>query len=822
MFHICVYACVYAWCDSTTLILHAGEEYARIVTEAIRRKGKVDIKVSKLVFLGPPEAGKTQLKLALMKNYKEVTESTPLSSGAEQVLERYVMEDGSTARWQKLTKEMLKEALQNSAKVECAKNEESFHPQPQSHISQPGDPEQISDSAQSESSSGDMLQSFTTETVLSSSTEDSHAMEKRFSTSYVDMKDLRGEFDQFSQEVHSLSLTGAKEGLSMHYIHMIDNGGQPAFFAAHPVVATSRAAYVLVYNMQQGLNAKPKYTYRKKGCSGDGIENEDFTNLQLLRESLLTVVNLEEKFKRIEEKVVTHGRDSSQECHVIPPPHLVLVGTRSSEPRKTDAGTDKEQNVTLEDAFSAWKGDLLVCKDKRTLLFPVDSLKKDCPGVQALRDRISSEEFSLKLPIPISWFQCHLIFWCAKENRVDKGEHKPSQLEVLPFSVLSDLCIEKGLVSGKDEVLAMVQAFHILGIFFFPALDNYCAKEPRWEPKDNDPVFTNPDLLFGELTKVFEITFKETSHPSLQQFKEDGVLTPDIMNHLNIPKAMGPTNCIDFQDFLLKQLSHWGLAARIPVQPQYFIPCILKPYSESELNQDSFDEFKSTKSVAASLTVCNSPCTIPNGSFPHLTVNLVRDQSDSEQVCKLPTQVFMRRTDSKVYNNLVRLMIKMKDSRVEETYYVTLVKKMDHITVYIMREEGETVDPFHWHIIYLEVEEMLLDACKRMYGKSFSVKAVTKCPCGNPKFGDHLATFHVDKPRLFCLRSSNEVNFSPEMESLSRVLQLLRGMFTRHNCPVFFLQFADIKRSFECVVIVELVMWTVTSLPHVGLLVCVW
>ena len=36
-------------------------------------------------------------------------------------------------------------------------------------------------------------------------------------------------------------------------IHMVDSGGQPAFFDFHPMVSTSRALYLIVYNSELGL-----------------------------------------------------------------------------------------------------------------------------------------------------------------------------------------------------------------------------------------------------------------------------------------------------------------------------------------------------------------------------------------------------------------------------------------------------------------------------------------------------------------------------------------------------------------------------------------
>ena len=56
-------------------------------------------------------------------------------------------------------------------------------------------------------------------------------------------------------------------------------------------------------------------------------------------------------------------------------------------------------------------------------------------------------------------------------------------------------------------MLAMVRAFHTLGLFFFPAFPP--VELYGWQPKGDEPVFTNPDLLYVELTKILETTFEK-------------------------------------------------------------------------------------------------------------------------------------------------------------------------------------------------------------------------------------------------------------------------------------------------------------------------
>ena len=58
--------------------------------KAALAKDSVEVEIVKCVTMGPPEAGKTQLKSALTGNYDPVSESTPMSTRAEAVMQCYV------------------------------------------------------------------------------------------------------------------------------------------------------------------------------------------------------------------------------------------------------------------------------------------------------------------------------------------------------------------------------------------------------------------------------------------------------------------------------------------------------------------------------------------------------------------------------------------------------------------------------------------------------------------------------------------------------------------------------------------------------------
>ena len=111
-------------------------------------------------------------------------------------------------------------------------------------------------------------------------------------------------------------------------IYTVDSGGQPSFLDFHPVTATFVATYLLLYNMEEGLDAKPKMTYRKDYPTKD-LPNSSQSNLEIVRRSLFTLHHFKERYREKHEQLTSLMQDNFK-----PPrddPYIVIVGTRRNE-----------------------------------------------------------------------------------------------------------------------------------------------------------------------------------------------------------------------------------------------------------------------------------------------------------------------------------------------------------------------------------------------------------------------------------------------------------------------------------------------------------
>ena len=217
-------------------------------------EGSVEVELVKCVTLGPPEAGKTQLKRALIGKFDLSSESTPMSTGAEVAVQCYV--HGKTV-WEPLTRERLRKSLHTT--VNMLEPKESDSPN-QSNVAEK-DSFSVKNEVPEEQGVLQKVQPVSTRmherpTSTSKPRVDCNKvlLQKQFAA-------LKASVEKGLKETDP---AGVKALDKIRIVHLIDSGGQPAFFDIHPVIATSRAVYLLVYNMEEGLDHKPANTYRKK------------------------------------------------------------------------------------------------------------------------------------------------------------------------------------------------------------------------------------------------------------------------------------------------------------------------------------------------------------------------------------------------------------------------------------------------------------------------------------------------------------------------------------------------------------------------------
>ena len=676
-------------------------------------QGSVEVEIVKCVTLGPPEAGKTQLKSALVGRFTTINESTPMSTGAEVVMQRYISGKSS---WEPLTVEGLRNSLHKTVKrkefIESA-----------SATSLPTAKKDASMSSPVMNEKGQPLPKGQ-QTVSGTNV----AEAKRKEELLKQFSGIRRSVEQGLKEADSADVKGLQK---VRMIHLIDCGGQPAFLDIHPVIATSRAVYLLVYNMDEGLEAKPKITYRKSSFPTKDLPNEKQSNLDMIKDSLLILQNCKQKFLKMEWELHRWFEESiSQSEDAVP---VLVVGTR----KKVESIVSESGKLSAGCGHLPTWSEVLDCTDTGMKLFAVESMDQGCEGLQSVRDVINGAECIYHLRLPISWVLCQLIFWSAEED-----------LHILTYADLQDLCLQEHLVANDAEFLAMIRAFHLLGIFSFPYFDQELVLGSQWKP-DSHPVFTNPDVLYHQVSKVLEVAFlhlertkmKPEAKRSLKELQSNGRLNVGTLSHLSIPDQLGSFN--GFHSYLLEQLVHWGLAARLgsktspgksdgETKLEYFIPSVFPACGQETF---CFPTKCPIPDLAFTFHIQNevSFYYVPQGIFPHLVVNtLTADKGYNIQPNKDNYKC--------LYRDAATFVIKPSScSTMEYSYNVRLTNKSDHILI--------SIQPSHiamrrcdrdCHQIIRDFQSAIEDVYKRIYHTHHPVTLACPCPCGRI-CKDHLA-----------------------------------------------------------------------------------
>ena len=669
--------------------------------EAALAKGSVEVEMVKCVTLGPSEAGKTQLKSALIGKFDDSIESTPMSTGAEAVIQRYVH---GKSTWEPLTRERLLKSLNTTVKKMTFT--ESASPRPT---------EANSSMQENEAQAGGTGVHEDTTDTLGQTADSKKALRSRFAA-------IRASVEV---ELKEADTAEAKSLDKVRIIHMVDSGGQPAFFDIHPVIATSRAVYLLVYNMKEGLDHKPTITYRKKAFPTKQLQNTKQSNLDMIKDSLLTLHDCKQKFTALERELHHWFGDAiSESADELP---VLVVGTR----KRKESIAHESEKLAKECSYLPLWNKVLPNTDTGYKLFPVESTDPDCEGVQSVRQVVDQAGCIFTLPLPVSWFLCQLIFLSVDEN-----------LHVLTFSDLQNLCLQEGLISDRDEFLAMIRAFHLLGIFSFPYLDQELTLRDHWRP-DDKPVFTNPNVLYQEVTKILEMAYRDlaktqmddTKRESLTALQSSGRLDSNTLGYLGIPDDFGFYS--GFHAYLLERLVQWGLAAKptteisegaaVTGRAAFFIPSVLPACDEEPVK---CNESPLSFTFCLSLPDKSKVNYVPRGIFPHLIVHI------EGQGYEIQENTYYQ---SCLYRDVATFGIKPSHSnKMQYAYNVMVADKMDHVTIAIDPAQEYELSTADRRRIVIDFKKAMEFVYEGIYQVQLAVTEASECRC-DKRLPSHLA-----------------------------------------------------------------------------------
>ena len=264
-------------------------DFDKALNAALAR-GSVEAEMVKCITLGPPEAGTTQLKRALIGKFDHSSESTPMSTRSEVVMQCSV--HGKTV-WEPLTREMLRKSLHTTVnmmeQMELDLSIDKSSEDEKNPLSLKSEVPEEQGVVQKVQPVGTGMHEGPTSTGIPRTDCKKALLQKQFAA-------LKASVEEGLKETDPAGVNGLDK---IRIVNLIDSGGQPALFDIHPVVATSCAVYLLVYNIEDGLSHKPANKYRKKPFPTKQLSNEKHSNLDMIKYSLVTHSQLQAKIHHI-------------------------------------------------------------------------------------------------------------------------------------------------------------------------------------------------------------------------------------------------------------------------------------------------------------------------------------------------------------------------------------------------------------------------------------------------------------------------------------------------------------------------------------------
>ena len=449
------------------------------------------------------------------------------------------------------------------------------------------------------------------------------------------------------------------EKTSNIFIALYDSGGQPEFFDIMPLLNTLPTGNIMVFNMNQPVDAKiSPELYEKGHCMFTGKETH-YTNAELMKTALANIESC------ITKQSVSYDNQ------------VLVVGTHLD--KYVEGKENVEESLSqLDDTLSkavlsdSTRGMLVYYnregKEDR-IVHPISNINYDKEQNEvAQKIRTAIEEMcknaNTRIEVPNSW----LLF-----------QYQLRLLKKPCFSLSYCQYVAKNICCVKEDIKVVIKYFHDLGILL------------NYEELD-DVVFCDPQWLFKQLSVLIRAKYNKAFSADI----ENGIVNIKFLTK-NIYSSIeeDTDNVIKLND-LLKLFVSLNIMAKLPSEKfnepeeRYFMPALLDPapqdLSLSEFGQRFYD----------TMYVMYKGTLFPRGVFCCLVTLLTQHQK----------HVKIIKNKQYMYKNLIVFQDKNKN-------YLILSDKIDYITVDVYQQKLH--DQYNLpQEIHRELLETLQTVCTKM------------------------------------------------------------------------------------------------------------
>ena len=558
----------------------------------------MSVAVTRSIFVGPPEAGKSTLKHLLVHNTpKAVNTSTAVMDTPEVVRSEQYTVGETTSAWQLVNSNIMKKALHACIANQAYEKKDHYPTEKdQKRNKKYEEKDQYPSELGTEEADDEKHEAVVEEQ------KDGHPLPKQ---TEQDQSDIASLDEQYDQLFYKMGGEGKQIELKhASFIHLLDTGGQPSFQDVLPLLLDVPCTYIHVFNAAHSLDERVPITYRTDDHTRVRLEDAE-PGREMMQCSFSSMLTMAQKCSR-------QLASFRQEHSPLPKLHIFVVGTHKDKIKKRRLDKATQDITTFLKGLDGKPYYHSIQWDSSTgkPFFLIDTMadEDDRASVNHLRGCLSSKESSLRLDVPVVWFFCQEITRCTEKK----------------FFRLQDLeafCRRKKFVDGENaanQFRALLQLFSLLGFYSFFSLEDV-----RRDDKDNldNFVCTDTGVFLREVSKLLAVQFMKSKGSGMATFKKTGILsyTPKLFQELEMSREMDPR-------WFLDALQHLGIAAQLPCKKplQYFIPAALRQSSEIQDPPSSVASLCFTYIIKEGDVFSYSD--MPRGVFCRLAVELIRQR----------------------------------------------------------------------------------------------------------------------------------------------------------------------------------------------------
>ena len=605
------------------------ESFKELYSQAIDNLGSEKLQLCKVVFFGPPGVGKSSLLRVLLKDPELKRDSTGVFDLKLVRFKVVVTKDEKESKsiWNVVT--LTKEIERLCFVIERKLNKKNAPNEVEHGIEKLGKKQQPLE----QPSLPNVDKDINIHEVICQSFQDSSTKE---------------------QSIHRTSNI---------IMALYDSGGQPEFVDVMPLLNTMPTGNVMIFNMNESLDAKIKPQLYKKGDLVSTGAETHYTNAELMKTALANI-----------ESCIAVQK-------LLPCTKILVVGTHLDNYKKDKENVD-ESLSQLDDTLnkrvlSDATRDMLVYykrKDKADrIVHPISNAvhnKEQDEVSQTIRTAVEelSKVANIHEEIPNSWLLFQYQIMLLKKPCIKVSDCQD---------------IAKEICYMEEDVKVVLKYFHDHGLLL-----NY--KEV------DDVVFCDPQWLFEQVSAIIKAKYSKAFRPHI----ENGIINKTFMAnkiYFNLEKE---TDGVMKLNDLLKLFVSLNVMAKLPIkhskkqsekqtEEQYFMPALLDPAPQDLSLLEFGKKFYDTMYVMCRDTL------FPRGVFCCLVTLLTQDQ----KVFK-----FME-SQQCMYKNLIIFQITDENEN-----YLVLCDKINYMTVEVYQQNQYNL----LQKIHCELLDALQKVCERM------------------------------------------------------------------------------------------------------------